>query len=125
VLRWAIADHSDVLPFLLEAPIPFLDQPTVPKTVDLLLNGQDPFLLSLSEQDMLFVPYDEDGCPIENRVDRHTSVMLEVMNQWTRKNPDMPIVVSGVPKYADICAAGVGSFLHNPEESSPDRVYYE
>ena len=34
-----IGDFSDTLPFLLEAPIPFLDQPTGPKTVKLLLDG--------------------------------------------------------------------------------------
>ena len=27
-----IGDHSDTMPFLLEAPLPFLDQPTGPKT---------------------------------------------------------------------------------------------
>ncbi|MCP2620281.1 succinylglutamate desuccinylase, partial [Candidatus Aminicenantes bacterium AC-334-K16] len=36
-----IGDYSETLPFLLEAPIPFLDQPTGPKTVDLLLQGKD------------------------------------------------------------------------------------
>ena len=45
-----IGDFSDTLPFLLEAPIPFLDQPTGPKTVKLLLDGKDPFLLSLSKR---------------------------------------------------------------------------
>jgi hypothetical protein len=120
-----IANHSDVLPFLLEAPIPFLDQPTGPKTVKLLLDGKDSFLLSLSRQGRLFVPYDENGWPIENRVGQHTSVILEVMHQWTRKNSDAPIIVTGVPKYEEVCSLGVGEFLLNPDESSPERVYYE
>jgi hypothetical protein len=120
-----IGDYSNVLPFLLEAPIPFLDQPTGPKTVDLLLYGKDPFLLSLSKQNRLFVPYDENGWSIDQRVGQHTSVILEVMHQWTRKNPDSPIVVSGVPKYADVCDFGVGYYLLDPSESPSERVYYE
>ena len=66
-----IGDFSDTLPFLLEAPIPFLDQPTGPKTVKLLLDGKDPFLLSLSKKKRLFVPYDENGWPMDKRVGQH------------------------------------------------------
>jgi len=69
-----IGDYSDTMPFLLEAPLPFLDQPTGPKTVDLLLDGKDPFLLSLSKKGKLFVPYDETGWPMEKRVGQHCSV---------------------------------------------------
>jgi hypothetical protein len=62
-----IGDHSAALPFLLEAPIPFLDQPTGPKTERLLLDGRDDFLLGLAKKKKLFVPYDESGWPIEKR----------------------------------------------------------
>ena len=120
-----IADHSDVLPFLLEAPIPFLDQPTGPKTVELLLDGKDPLLLSLAAQNRLFVPYDETGWSIDQRVGQHLSVMLELMNQWTRKNGDAPIISSGIPKYADILENSVGGYLLNPDEADPDKIYLE
>ena len=40
-------------------------------------------------------------------------------------NRHLPIVVTGVPNHAEVCAEGVGHFLHNPEDSSLDRVYYE
>ena len=69
-----IGDYSDTMPFLIEAPVPFLDQPTGPKTVDLLLNGQDPFLLSLAKKGKLFVPYNESGWPMARMVGPHGSV---------------------------------------------------
>ncbi len=120
-----IGDYSDTLPFLLEAPIPFLDQPTGPKTVKLLLDGKDPFLLSLSKQKRLFVPYDENGWPIEKRVGQHMSVMLEIFRQFTKKNPDAGIRLSGAPKYGELVKNGVGHYFHDPAKADPKSVHHE
>jgi hypothetical protein len=86
-----IGDYSDTMPFLLEAPIPFLDQPTGPKTVELLLDGKDPFLLSLSKKGKLFVPYDETGWSMEKRVGQHCSVILELMRQFSKRHISIDI----------------------------------
>ncbi|MGI6624857.1 MAG: succinylglutamate desuccinylase [Limnochordia bacterium] len=120
-----IGDHSDVVPFLLEAPIPFLDQPTGPKTVDLLLSGRDPFLLSLSKKQLLFVHYDETGWPIENRVGQHTSTVLEVINQFGTANTERSMIIRGVPQYADILENGVGYYFADPDSVPANRVYYQ
>ncbi len=119
-----IGDHSDTLPFLLEAPIPFLDQPTGPKTVELLMDGKDPFLLSLSKKGKLFVPYDETGWPMDKRVGQHCSVILEIMRQFSRKSPDRGIEIRNVPRYAEVVKNGVGHYFHNPEEAKKADVYY-
>jgi len=119
-----IGDYSDTLPFLLEAPLPFLDQPTGPKTVDLLLDGKDPFLLSLSKKKKLFVPYDETGWPMEKRVGQHCSVVLELLRQYSRKNPEGTILIRNVPRYADVVKNGVGYYYHNPEEAKKSDVYF-
>ncbi len=118
-----IGDYSQTLPFLLEAPIPFLDQPTGPKTTDLLLNGKDPFLLSLARKGMLFVPYDESGWPMEKRVGQHCSVVLELCRQFSRRTPERAILVQGVPRYAEVLKNGVGFYFHDPEKADPKGVY--
>jgi predicted deacylase len=120
-----IGDFSDTLPFLLEAPIPFLDQPTGPKTVKLLLDGKDPFLLSLSKKKKLFVPYDENGWPIEKRVGQHCSVALEIIRQYSKKNPDTAIRISGIPRYADLVKNGVGRYFHDPAKAEKKNIHYE
>jgi predicted deacylase len=120
-----IGDFSDTLPFLMEAPIPFLDQPTGPKTVKLLLDGKDPFLLSLSKKKKLFVPYDEKGWPMEKRVGQHCSVALEIMRQYSKKNPDQAIRLQGIPRYADLVQNGVGHYFNDPAKADPKSVYYE
>ncbi|MFZ2053600.1 MAG: succinylglutamate desuccinylase [Candidatus Aminicenantales bacterium] len=118
-----IGDYSETLPFLLEAPIPFLDQPTGPKTEKLLLDGKDPFLLSLAQKKKLFVPYDESGWPIEKRVGQHCSVVLEIFRQYAKKNPERSILVNGIPRYAEVVGNGVGHYFHDPAKAEKDRVY--
>jgi len=119
-----IGDHSDTLPFLLEAPLPFLDQPTGPKTVDLLLDGKDPFLLSLSKKKKLFVSYDETGWPMEKRVGQHCSVILEIIRQFSRKFPDKAIKLRNVPRYADVVKNGVGHYYRDPDKADKADVYF-
>lgn len=119
-----IGDFSDALPFLLEAPLPFLDQPTGPKTEALMLNGQDPFLLSLSKKGKLFVPYDEKGWPMENRVGQHCSAVLEILNQFNRKNPESAVIIRNVPLYADIIKNGVGYYYHDPNQANKKDIFY-
>ena len=120
-----IGDFSETLPFLLEAPIPFLDQPTGPKTVKLLLDGKDPFLLSLAKKKKLFVPYDENGWPMDKRVGQHCSVALEIIRQYSKKNPDTAIKVAGIPRYADLVKTGVGHYFHDPAKAEAKSIYYE
>jgi len=120
-----IGDHADTAPFLVEAPFPFLDQPTGPKTRDLLMTGRDPFLLSLAGQQKLFVPYDASGWPVEKRVGQHCSVALEIIGQYSRKNPDRAIAMSEVPRYADLLRNGVGFYYHDPAKATPARVHFD
>ncbi len=117
-----IGDYSETLPFLLEAPIPFLDQPTGPKTVPFLLDGKDPFLLSLSKKKKLFVPYDESGWPLAKRVGQNLSVTLEIFRQYTKKTAGRPIVLRDVPRYADVVREGVGRFLADPSKAPAGAV---
>ncbi len=118
-----IGDHAETLPFLLEAPIPFLDQPTGPKTEKFLLDGKDPFLLSLSRKKKLFVPYDESGWPIEKRVGQHCSLTLEILRQHAKRVPDRSVEVRGVPRYADIVKNGVGYYFRDPARAERSKVY--
>ena len=118
-----IGDYSDTLPFLLEAPIPFLDQPTGPKTEKLLLDGKDPFLLSLAQKKKLFVPYDASGWPLEKRVGQHCSVTLEILRQYSKKNPDRSILVRDIPRYAEVIQNGVGHYFHDPDKAEKNRLY--
>lgn len=117
-----IGDYSDTLPFLLEAPIPFLDQPTGAKTERLFLEGRDDFLLSLAGKKKLFVPYDQSGWPLDRRVGQHLSVTLEIIRQFSRKTPERAVVIKNAPRYSEIVEKGTGSYFHHPASAEKDRV---
>jgi hypothetical protein len=119
-----IGDYSEALPFLLEAPIPFLDQPTGPKTVALMLDGKDPFLLKLAKDRKLFVPYDETGWAMAKRVGQHCSVVLEIAKQYSRKAGDRAISITNVPRYAEVVKNGVGYYYRDPSKADEKRIYY-
>jgi hypothetical protein len=117
-----IGDYSDTLPFLLESPMPFLDQPTGPKTEKLFLTGQDDFLLSLAKKKKLFVPYDESGWPLEKRIGQHLSVSLEIIRQFSKKSPERAIIIQNIPRYRDIVQHSVGYYFQNPAEVEPGKI---
>jgi len=120
-----IGDYSEAWPFLLEAPIPFLDQPTGPKTEKLMMDGKDPFLLSLAGEKKLFVPYDENGWSMDKRVGQHDSVTLEILRQYSKKFPEKAIRLRGVPRYAEIVKNGIGSYFIDPAKADAKALYYE
>nr|HUM34661.1 succinylglutamate desuccinylase [Candidatus Saccharicenans sp.] len=117
-----IGDYSDTLPFLLETPMPFLDQPTGPKTEKLFIDGQDEFLLSLAKKKKLFVPYDESGWPLEKRIGQHLSVSLEIIRQYSKKSPERAIIIKNVPRYRDVLQNGVGYYFHDPAGAEREKI---
>ncbi|MEA4883946.1 MAG: succinylglutamate desuccinylase [Clostridia bacterium] len=119
-----VGDHSDAYPFLIEAPEPFLDQPTGPKTVDLLVNGVDEFLLSLGKRDLLFVDYDETGKPMKLRVGRHLTTMQALFEEWNNFKPDLEIAIES-PDYDDLMQNDVGAYLHDPASVDQSKVAYD
>ena len=100
-----------------------VDEHRIIKTLVMEDDGKDPFLLSLSKKGKLFVPYDETGWPMENRVGQHCSVLLELCNQYSRRNPERAIRLSGVPRYAEVLKNGVGFYFHDPSAADPDLVH--
>jgi hypothetical protein len=120
-----VGDHSDAISLLFEAPEPFLDATRGRTTREQLLTGVDEFVVKAGEAGLLFEKIDENGWPMEKRVGRHTSSILMTMESWTELYPDLPLVCSGVPRYDEIIAAGVGHWLRNPATAAPDRVVIE
>jgi len=51
----------------------------------LLLTGKDDFILKRGELGLLFVPYDEHGSPVNVRVGRYTSTVIEIIRMFSEK----------------------------------------
>ncbi len=120
-----IGDHSDAISLLFEAPEPFLDATRGVTGEKQLLEGKDEFVVKAGEHGLLFASIDENGWPIDVRVGRHTSTILQTIISWNEFYPDKEIICDNVPTYSEVIKNGVGFYLKDPGEVDPDRVVYE
>lgn len=77
----------------------------------LAIEGKDEKYLKAAKLGRLAVPFDEKGWPMKQRVGRHTSAVLAVFEAFSVKNPDQPIMVSRLPRYADLMEKGMEPYL--------------
>lgn len=111
---------ADVYPFLFEAPEPFLDQPTGPKTEKLLLDGKDEFLGKLGDLGLLFCPYDpEEGKTMDLRVGRHFTTSTLVIEEWSYSYEDKAIEFTA-PSFEDIMANGLKNYFLDPNAAGAE-----
>ena len=120
-----IGDFSDAAGLLFEAPEPFLDATRGKTNTEQLLTGKDDFVVRAGQHGLLFEKIDANGWPIDKRVGRHTSAVLQTMVSWTEMHPDKPMVCDSIPRYADVVARGLGQYLRNPALAKPGRIWYE
>jgi len=120
-----IGDHTPAIPLLLETPEPFLDATRGKTDRELLLTGKDEFVMKAGACGLLFEKLDEKGWPIDVRVGRHLSSIVQILNVWTDLNPERPIFVDNIPRYSEVIKNGIGYYLRDPSEAPSERVFYE
>jgi predicted deacylase len=120
-----IGDATGAVSLLLEAPEPFLDATRGRTDRELLLTGRDEFVVRAGQRGLLFEKIDETGWPIDIRVGRHTSTVLQILEIWSDDHPERAVVVSGVPRYTEVVEKGIGAFLKDPASAGPSKIVYE
>jgi hypothetical protein len=79
----------------------------------LILDGKDEFFLRASHKRLLYVPYAEEGLPMEERVGRHLSGLLEFSRIFGELNPGREIRIEDLPELKALREKGIGSFLRD------------
>ena len=120
-----IGDATGAIALLLEAPEPFLDATRGRTDRKLLLTGKDDFVVRAGKRGLLFEKIDEKGWPIDLRVGRHTSTVLQILEIWSGDNPEKGVVLSGIPRYTDVVRDGVGAYLKDPKAVPPAKLVFE
>lgn len=120
-----VGDHSQAISLLIEAPEPFLDRVRGITDEHLLLTGKDPFVMEAGKYGLLYEKIDEEGWPIDVRVGRHCSTILEIAQAYSDLNPENTIIMNGIPRYQEVIDKGTGFYFHNPQEVDIDQIYYE
>ncbi len=97
-----------------------------PRRSQFLLDGKDPFLLSLSKKKKLFVPYDESGWPLEKRVGQHLSVDSGDPSPVLQEDPGpAPSPSAASPATPTSSRPGVGRYLARPGQGRARRRRHE
>lgn len=78
---------------------------------DLVLTGKDQRYVEAAKLGRLYVPYDENGHPLEERVGRHLSGVIQFITVLGETEPDKEMIVTNIPTYAELLENGIGNYL--------------
>lgn len=106
-----LGDYTDTLAILMETANPSQGRLRGKTDAELVLEGKDKGYVKAAELGYVYVPFDESGHPISERVARHSEATLEFFKAFTNANPDKPIIVSSVPSYEELTSNGIGNYL--------------
>jgi len=104
-------DYADAYALLSETANPAMGRLRGKTDAALITEGRDDNYVRAAELGLLFVPFDEDGWPLDTRVARQLLTIEEMLAVYNETNPDRPVVVSNLPLYEDVISDGIGAFL--------------
>lgn len=103
-------DATDTLAILMETSNPAQGRLRGKISSESILNGRDPLYVQAGRMGRLFVPFEEEGHPVEVRVARHVSSIMELVHVYNQKMPQK-IQITNLPTYQELIAAGMGTYL--------------
>ncbi len=110
-----LGDHTDTIAILMETANPAQGRLRGGKTdEDLVLTGKDKAYVKAAKLGRLFVPFDENGHPMEERVGRNLIAINELSKAYSSQYEDAPIIVENIPEYSEIIERGLGEYLNPP-----------
>ncbi|SDK91044.1 M14 family metallopeptidase [Natronincola ferrireducens] len=110
-----LGDYTDTLAILMETANPCQGRLRGKTDATLAVEGKDSGYVKAGKLGYLYVPFDDNGHPISERVARHTEAIMEFLRVFTDTYPDKPIEVNAVPDYYDIINNGIGNYLLKSE----------
>ncbi len=112
-----LGDATDTLAVLFESCNPSQGRLRGRTDEALVVEGKDPYYLRAAALGRLYVPFDEGGVPLAERVGRHLASIAELAFSMGMESEDEGLELSGVPGYDEISELGVGAFLSPAPEA--------
>ncbi len=104
-------DYSNTLAILMETANASQGRLRGRTDEELVLTGKDKMYVKAAELGRLYVPYDENGHPIEERVGRHVTAIRSLTNNLNFIFPDKEIQYHGDPGYYELMENGYENYL--------------
>jgi predicted deacylase len=115
-------DFTPALALLAETANPAMGRFRGRLGLDLVVGGKEPNYVTASrfgDKGLVFVPFDEKGWPLQERVSRHIATLQEILNAYNELNPRTQVVIQGIPDFKDISTNGIGKYLQPAPAGSP------
>ncbi|BAS26291.1 succinylglutamate desuccinylase/aspartoacylase family protein [Limnochorda pilosa] len=110
-----LGDQTSALVVLMESANPAQGRLRGKTDADLVLEGQDPNYVKAARIGRLYVPFDEGGHPLSERVARHITGLQSFLRNLGLFGEDQEVVVEGLPSYAELAGSDLGRFLQGAE----------
>ncbi|MDR1379386.1 MAG: succinylglutamate desuccinylase/aspartoacylase family protein [Synergistaceae bacterium] len=104
-------DATETMPILMESANPSQGRLRGRTDEALVLTGVDKAYRKAAELKRLFVPYDETGKPLNQRVARHVASIKAFLEMLSLLDDSNGVSIENVPGYGDIIEKGVESYL--------------
>ena len=104
-------DHTKAFAILSETANPAMGRFRGRTDEALVVEGRDANYVRAAGLGRLFVPFGENGHPLNERTARQLATIEEMLIAYNEANPDRPVVVEGIPAYEDVLREGIGRFL--------------
>lgn len=104
-------DHTDALAILSETANPAMGRFRGRTDEALVTTGRDHYYVRAARLGRLFVPFTEEGHPLEARVARQLITIEEMLRAYNDLNPGNTFVYRGLPPYDQVIEKGIGPFL--------------
>ncbi len=107
-----LGDYTDTIAILMETANPAQGRLRGKTDEDLVLTGKDKAYVKAAKLGRLFVPFDENGHPLEERVGRHLTSINELAKAYSSQYEDAPIIIENIPEFSEIKEKGLGEYLN-------------
>lgn len=106
-------DGTGAVPFLIETANPSQGRLRGRTDERLVKTGLDKAYLKSSSLGRLFVPYDQGGKPLDERVGRQLATLSALVSAFSMFDQDRGVEIRGIPSYQDVVSRGIGHFLRS------------
>ncbi|MGE5676796.1 MAG: succinylglutamate desuccinylase [Pseudomonadota bacterium] len=106
-----LGDYTNTLSVLMESANPSQGRLRGKTDANLVVTGKDKYYVRARELGRLYVPFDENGHPLEERVGRHVTAIVEFSKVFSSYNAGKEIVIQSIPSYEEIQKEGIGNYL--------------
>jgi hypothetical protein len=108
-------DATDTRAILIESANPAQGRLRGATNEALIVEGKDRYYTRAGEMGLLYVPFGEEGSPMDERVGRHIQTVSTLLEVFSSHDPDRAIAVGNLPTFDEVLRNGLGAYLAHPE----------